>query len=114
VVNKQARLTSIFAALAHPVRRRILERLSPRRQMRVTALAKPFRMSLPAISKHLVVLERATLVTRERSGREHLIRPNAAGLKEAREWLARHAAVWDVALDALDHVPQNERRKDEP
>ena len=64
-------------------------------------LARPFRMSLPAISRHLRVLERARLIQRHRSGRLHLIRARAAGLRDAREWIARCAAHWDAQFDAL-------------
>lgn len=77
----------MFAALADPTRRRILERLAARGESRVTALARPFRMSLPAISRHLRVLESARLVRRQRHGREHRIRANAAGLEAASKWI---------------------------
>ena len=112
VVNKQGRLTTVFAALADPTRRRILERLSGQGESRVTALAKPFRMSLPAISKHLRVLEDARLITRHRTGRVHLIRANAAGLKDAQEWIRRYAEFWVTGFDALDAMLKNEQRKE--
>jgi DNA-binding transcriptional ArsR family regulator len=109
MVNNQARLTSVFSALADPTRRRILERLTKQHELRVTALAKPFRMSLPAISRHLVVLERARLVTRRRVGRVHLIRPCSAGLKDAQKWIAFYAANWEAAFDVLDRLLENEQ-----
>jgi len=102
VVNKQERVTAIFAALADPTRRRIVQRLSEQGESRVTALAKPFRISLPAISRHLRVLEKARLITRRRHGREHLIRSDTAGLEAARKWIAQCAAGWESGFDTLD------------
>ncbi|MGA3027078.1 MAG: metalloregulator ArsR/SmtB family transcription factor [Bryobacteraceae bacterium] len=113
MVNNQKRITAIFAALADPTRRRILVRLSTGGEGRVTALARPFRISLPAISRHLRVLEKARLIGRRREGRVHLIRARAAGLKPARDWLAQCAAGWDFSFDALDELLRNEQRKEE-
>jgi DNA-binding transcriptional ArsR family regulator len=112
VVNKQARVTAVFAALADPTRRRILEQLSGQGESRVTALAKPFRMSLPAISRHLRVLEKAHLVKRHRHGRVHLMRTDTVGLTEARKWIAQCAAAWESRFDALDELLKSEPRKD--
>ncbi|MGH9746738.1 MAG: ArsR/SmtB family transcription factor [Candidatus Acidiferrales bacterium] len=116
MVNKQQRVTAVFAALADPTRRRIMERLSGRGETRVTALARPFRISLPAISRHLHVLEHARLIQRRRTGRLHLIRVRAAGMAEARKWFARCAAVWDERFDALDALlasgaPEGKRKE---
>jgi DNA-binding transcriptional ArsR family regulator len=108
MVNNQARLTSVFSALSDPTRRRILERLSKKQDLTVTDLAKPFRMSLPAVSRHLVVLERARLVTRRRVGRVHFIRPCAGGLKEVQKWIKFYAENWDAAFDALDRLLESE------
>lgn len=102
----------MFAALADPTRRSILERLSAQGESRVTALAKPFRMSLPAISRHLRVLEKARLIRRRRHGREHLIQARAEGLQAARQWIAHCAAGWDFSFDALDELLKIERRKE--
>jgi DNA-binding transcriptional ArsR family regulator len=109
VVDGQAHLTALFAALADPTRRRILQRLSEDGETRVTLLARPFRMSLPAISRHLRVLERARLIQRHRSGRLHLIRARAAGLREAREWIMRCAEHWDLQFDALDELLKDDK-----
>jgi DNA-binding transcriptional ArsR family regulator len=102
----------VFAALADPTRRRILERLRARGESPVTALAKPFRMSLPAISKHLRVLERARLVKRQRQGRIHLIGPDTEGLKDAQAWIRLHAEQWDAAFDALEEFLKSEQPKE--
>jgi DNA-binding transcriptional ArsR family regulator len=112
VVKQQARVTAVFAALADPTRRQILERLSGQAESRVTALARPFRMSLPAISRHLRVLEHAGLIKRQRHGREHLIRANTVGLQDAKRWIAECAAGWESGFDALDELLNREQRKE--
>ena len=112
MVNNQRKVTAVFAALADPTRLRIIERLSGCGETRATALASPFRISMPAISRHLRVLEDARLIRRRRKGRLHLIRTRAAGLAQARRWMARYAAQWDSAFDTLDELLAKERRKD--
>lgn len=102
------RLSSTFAALADPTRRAILARLSLG-ETSVTELAEPFQMSMPAVSKHLKVLERAGLISR---GREAQWRPchlHAAPLKEAAGWLEEYRRFWSVHLDALErHLDRRE------
>jgi DNA-binding transcriptional ArsR family regulator len=112
VVNKQQRVTAVFAALADPTRRLIVQRLSRQGETRVTTLAGPFRMSLPAISRHLRVLENARLIKRQRRGREHLIRPHKAGLEDARKWIAQCAAGWESAFDSLDGLLKAAQQKE--
>jgi DNA-binding transcriptional ArsR family regulator len=112
VVNSQAKITAVFGALADPTRRRILARLSKSGEGPVSALAKPFRVSLPAISRHLRVLEKARLIDRRREGRVHVIRFRAAGLKQAHDWMAQCAAGWDFSFDALDELLKDEQRKE--
>lgn len=112
VVNSQRKLSAIFGALADPTRRRILVRLSIGGEDQVTALAKPFRVSLPAISRHLRVLQKARLIERRRQGRVHMIRLRPAGLKQAQEWMTNCAAGWDHSFDALDQLLKNEQRKE--
>ena len=115
VVNNQERTTTaIFAALADPTRRRILLRLSQSGEGQVTDLAKPFRISLPAISRHLRVLETARLIARRREGRTHLIRFRPAGLKRATDWMAQCAAGWEHSFNPLDELLKAELRKDKP
>lgn len=89
-----------------------MERLTGGGESRVTVLAKPFPISLPAISRHLHVLERARLIQRRRSGRVHLIRSRAAGLKEAQQWLLRCAVEWDSRFDVLEQLLADEKRKE--
>jgi DNA-binding transcriptional ArsR family regulator len=112
MVKDQRTVSAVFAALADPTRRRILARLSDRREDAVTALAKPFRISLPAISRHLRVLEKARLIERRRTGRVHLIRSRPAGLAPARDWIEQYAAGWDYSFDALEEAVAKEQRKD--
>jgi DNA-binding transcriptional ArsR family regulator len=99
LVNNQKQITAVFAALADPTRRRIVARLANREECAVTALAKPFRISPPAISRHLRVLEKAGLVQRRRTGRVHLIRTRPDGLKEAQRWINECAAGWEFSFD---------------
>lgn len=98
--SRSNRLNAVFAALADPTRRAILGRLA-RGEMRVTALAAPFKMSLPAVSKHLRVLERAGLLVREKDGRVRRCTLRAAPLRNAVEWLAHYQAFWTAQLDSL-------------
>jgi DNA-binding transcriptional ArsR family regulator len=89
-----------FAALADPTRRRILESLS-RQEKRVKELAEPFAMSLPAVSKHLRVLESAGLLKRRRLGREHHIELEPAPMRKAMLWIEQYRKFWEGSLDAL-------------
>lgn len=96
-----AHLNATFAALADPTRRAILARLA-RGEASVTELAKPFTMSLPAISKHLKVLERAGLIKRSREAQWRPCRLRAAPLKEAADWVEEYRRFWDESFDRLD------------
>jgi DNA-binding transcriptional ArsR family regulator len=89
-----------FSALADPTRRRILESLS-HREWRVTDLAEPFAMSLPAVSKHLGVLEKAGLLKRRRLGREHFLKLEAAPMRRAASWIEHYRKFWEGSLDNL-------------
>lgn len=95
------RLSLTFAALADPTRRAILARLS-QGEATVNELAAPFAMSLPAISKHLKVLERAGLITQGRKAQWRPCRLDGAALKEASDWLAQYHQFWDESFTQLD------------
>jgi len=95
-----ATLNRTFAALADPTRRRILAHLS-RGDRCVTDLARPHAMSLPAISKHLRVLEKAGLLRRRRYGRVHEIQLQAKPLKQAAQWVEEYRKFWEGSLDRL-------------
>ena len=94
-------LSHVFAALADPTRRRILENLAQGDRC-VSELAKPHDISLPAVSKHLRVLEDAGLVSRQRQGRVHTLKLNAKPMKQAQGWIENYRRFWDQRFDRLD------------
>ena len=96
-------LSRALLALADPTRRAILRRLADG-ALRVTEVAAPFDMSLAAVSKHVRVLERAGLVRRSVSGRDHLLSFDGRGLRPPAEWIAAQRAFWERRLDALEDV----------
>jgi DNA-binding transcriptional ArsR family regulator len=95
------RLSRTFSALSDPTRRAILARLASG-EASVTELAEPFEMSLPAISKHLKVLENAGLITRGREAQWRPCRLHARPLKGAAEWLDHYRVFWEQSLDRLE------------
>ena len=98
---QQDHLSATFAALADPTRRAILARLADG-ETSVTALAEPFAMSLPAVTKHLKVLERAGLITRGRQAQWRPCKLDAEPLREAAGWMAQYRQFWEARLDSLD------------
>ncbi len=94
-------LSRIFSALADPTRRAILTRLVGGEKS-VTELAEPFALSLPAISKHLKVLERAGLIARGRNRQWRPCRLEAGALKEVDDWVGQYRRMWEARLDRLD------------
>jgi DNA-binding transcriptional ArsR family regulator len=101
MVNYRATdLDRTFGALADPTRRKILERLS-RGDSRVTDLARPFAMSLPAISRHIAVLERAGLLKRRRKGRVHQLKLESAPIRQAALWIDEYRRFWEGSLNSL-------------
>ena len=97
----EASLDATFAALADPTRRAILARLALG-ETSVTELAAPFEMSMPAISKHLKVLEKAGLIDRGREAQMRPSRLNAAALKTAADWIDEYRKFWEESFDRLD------------
>jgi DNA-binding transcriptional ArsR family regulator len=95
------RLSATFAALADPTRRAILARLASG-EATVTTLAEPFAMSLPAVSKHLQVLQRAGLITRTRAAQRRPCRLEPAPLKDIAEWVGAYRRFWEQRLGWLD------------
>jgi DNA-binding transcriptional ArsR family regulator len=94
-------LSSTFAALADPTRRAILARLASG-EASVQELAKPFKMTLPAVSKHLKVLQRAGLIAKGREAQWRPCRLEATPLKEASDWIDHYRKFWEASLDRLD------------
>jgi DNA-binding transcriptional ArsR family regulator len=95
-------LDATFAALADPTRRAILARLALG-ETSVTELAEPFDITLPAVSKHLKVLERAGLITRGRAAQWRPCRIEPDALKDANDWLEHYRSLWEARLDRLEH-----------
>jgi DNA-binding transcriptional ArsR family regulator len=118
VKYKPRSLNRTFAALADPTRRRLLEHLS-RGESCVTDLAKPYNMSLPAVSKHLRILEGAGLIRRRRRGRVHHLKIEAAPMQQASQWIENYRRFWEESLDRLEEYleklqakeKQNEHKK---
>jgi len=107
-------LDATFSALADPTRRAIMRRLA-NKQRTVTELAEPFDISLPAISKHLRVLEKAGLLVQEREGRIRHCRLSARPLQDASRWIDNYRCFWEESLDRLDeylHELQLKEKKD--
>ena len=104
-------MNGVFAAISDPTRRAILAHLG-RRPARVTDIAKKFPMSLNAVSKHLIVLERAGLVRRELQGRERICSLNAKRFREASLWMDGMRQFWEVRFDALEaHIARKRRAR---
>jgi len=104
-------LSNTFAALADPTRRAILARLASG-EASVTELAEPFEMSMPAVSKHLKVLERAGLIARGREAQWRPCRLDAAPLKDAAGWIDHYRRFWDQSFDRLDAYLQELKKKE--
>jgi DNA-binding transcriptional ArsR family regulator len=104
-------LSATFAALADPTRRAILARLVSG-EASVTELAAPFEMSMPAISKHLKVLERAGLIARSREAQWRPCRLEAKRLKEVATWLERYRRFWEQSFDRLDDYLRELKKKE--
>src|ERR1700737_1584152 len=108
-----ASLDAVFRALSDPPGRRILELLA-RAELCVTEIAKSFSVSLPAISKHLRVLEKAGLIRRERDGRVHRLRLEAKPMRDAAAWIERYRGFWEEQFDQLaDYLKKQESKKDD-
>ena len=105
------RLSTTFAALADPTRRAILARLLSG-ECSVGELAEPFEMSMPAVSKHLRVLERAGLIAQRRDAQWRRCRINGGPLKEVSDWTDRYREIWEERLDRLDEYVQKLNAKE--
>ena len=101
--TRTARLDAVFAALADPTRRAIIERLS-RSEARVTEVAEPFPISLNAVSKHIRVLEASGMVERHKKGRDHFLSINTRSLDEVDGWIERTRRYWEARLDAMEDL----------
>lgn len=95
-------LDEVFFALSHPARRLLLERLGDGGELSVAALAAPLSESPAQITKHLAILERASLISRRIEGREHRLSLAAGGMRPAAEWMEQHRRLWSHSLDRLE------------
>jgi DNA-binding transcriptional ArsR family regulator len=114
MVNYNERLNRTFAALVDPTRRAILAQLEREDGASVSALARPFAIKLPAVMKHLDVLDDAGLITRSKAGRTVTVQLRPAPMREAMEWLRRYERFWSTRLDRLAAYAErkeNEERK---
>jgi DNA-binding transcriptional ArsR family regulator len=110
-MQQQDHLTTTFAALADPTRRAILARLASG-ETSVTELAEPFEMSLPAISKHLKVLERAGLIARGREAQWRPCRLEAGPLKDVAKWIEYYRRFWEQSFDRLEEYLREVQKKE--
>lgn len=112
VADTASMLDLVFHALAHPARREILRQLADR-ELNLSELARPLRMSFPAASKHVRVLERARLVSRRVVGRAHLCRAETQPLAEATDWLEQYRRQWEARFDRLDALLEDMQARGE-
>jgi DNA-binding transcriptional ArsR family regulator len=110
MVNYSLRLDRTFAALTDPTRRAILARLEREDAATVSALAEPFAIKLPAVMKHLDVLDEAGLISRTKAGRTVTVRLRPEPMREAMEWLQRYERFWSASLDRLKLLAEAQER----
>src|SRR5512132_457192 len=111
MVNYSERLDRRFAALVDPTRRAILARLEREDRASISALAQPFAIKLPAVMKHLDVLDDAGLITRSKAGRTVTVRLSSEPMKEAMNWLRRYERFWSASLDRLAAYAESQEAK---
>src|SRR5262249_26051771 len=104
MVNYSERLDRTFAALVDPTRRAILARLEREDGASISALARPFAIKLPAVMKHLDVLDDAGLITRSKAGRTVAVRLRPGSIREAMEWMRRYERFWSKSFDMLSRI----------
>jgi DNA-binding transcriptional ArsR family regulator len=114
MANSQATLDRSFVAVAHPLRREILERLAQHEELTVGEATHDFPISKPAISKHLRVLEEAGAIVRVIDGRTHRLRLNGESLEQAYAWLARQHELWERKLDVVEEYLRKQQRAADP
>jgi DNA-binding transcriptional ArsR family regulator len=105
-------LSQVFAALADPTRRAILARLAQGGETSVTELAKPFDMSLPAVTKHLKVLQRAGLITQSREAQWRPCKLSAGPLRNVADWVSEYRQFWEESFDRLEEYLQELQQKE--
>lgn len=111
MVKYQERLNRTFEALVDPTRRAILARLEREDSASISELAEPFAIKLPAVMKHLGVLEEAGLITRTKSGRTVTVRLSPRPMRDAMDWLKRYERFWSTSLDRLSAYAETKERE---
>ena len=112
VNHSSAPLDATFAALSDATRRGILARLARQGETSVSDLAAPYKMSLPAVSKHLRVLQHAGLISRQKNGRVHRCRLRAEPMKDAAAWIEHYRQFWEAQLDSLARYLEDSAKED--
>lgn len=110
-MNKDEQLDAAFSALAHPTRRAILAQLA-KGTASVNALAEPFEMSLPAVSKHIRVLENAGLISREKDAQFRLCTLETKPIREISSWTEQYRHIWDARFDMIDSLLHDRKEND--
>lgn len=110
MVEYTLNLDLIFSSLADPTRRDILKRVS-KKNLSISEIAKPYKHSLAAISKHLMVLEKAKLIIKHRQGKTQIVRLSPTALKDADNYLKHYEVIWNQRFDALDKLLITEKVK---
>ena len=105
-------LADVFTAISHPSRRAIIRRLAQSGPARFTDVAEPFDLALNAVTKHLKLLERAGLISREKHGREVFISFRGEPLREAAQWVHEYETFWNERLDKFEQYFKDKRRKE--
>ena len=111
VNHREERLDRIFGVLADPTRRAILARLADTRGLSVSELAEPFAIKLPAVMKHLDILDDAGLISRSKTGRTVTVAIAAGSLRPAMDWLQRRERFWAASLDRLAGYAEAKERE---
>jgi len=107
MVNYATSLDMVFGSLADPTRRDILDRLRLG-ELNVSEVAEPYHMSLPAISKHLKILEQAKLIVKRREGRERIVALEATAMQQAADYVGQYERIWNERFDRLDKLLKEE------
>src|SRR6185369_154492 len=110
MVNYREPLDRTFAALVDPTRRAILARLEREDSASISELAEPFAIKLPAVMKHLDVLDEAGLISRSKAGRTVTVRLRPEPMREAMEWLQRYERFWSMSLDRLKALAETQEK----
>src|ERR1700722_8638023 len=111
MVEYDTTLNQVFASLSDPTRRDMLKRIS-REEMSISEIAKPYKLSFAAISKHLIVMEKAKLVVKSKRGNEHVVKLSPTALTDANKYIKQYKRFWENKFNSLEEVLRQEQSKD--